>query len=389
MSATGLAPAYIIAARRTALGRIGGLHRSRRLEDLAAPVIRACLEDAKVPAAVVEEFILGNATAGGNPARIISLASGLPETATASTIDRQCASGLEAILAGARLVAGGDARVVVAGGAESLSTAPWRIAKPRSLYQLPQFIGLEAGLASAGDDPERFGADEALARRLGISRRRQDEYALESRRKALRAREERRFVGEIVLLRSNADEARDESVMETDLDELAQEVPYLTDSATITPGNTSAFHDGAAFAVVVAEPVWRELGKPAGLRLVAAASQGVSPDDAAAAPIAAMEKLYSKLNGFNRSELKVIETSESSAAQALALIGQLRLDPDQVNPDGGALARGHPFGASGAVIVVRLFTRLARQSEARGRAYGAAVQGAAGGLGVAALFEAV
>jgi acetyl-CoA C-acetyltransferase len=389
MRASPSAAAYIIAARRTALGRVGGLHRNRRLEELAAPVVIASLEDAKVKPADVEELILGNATAGGNPARLVALAAGLPEATSASTIDRQCASGLEAILAGIRLIGSGDAQVIVAGGAESLSTAPWRIAKPKSLYQLPQFIGLEPGMLTTSEDPDSFEASEALARRLGISRAAQDEYALKSRLKAVQAREERRFVGEIVPIRANAEEARDQSAVDADAEDLQSQLPFVSDTGTITPGNASAYHDGAAFAVIVSEPVWRDLGSPPALRLVASASQGVSANEAVAAPIAAMRKLYKRLNGFDRSSLRTVETSESSAAQALALMAELKLDPSLVNPDGGAVARGHPFGASGAVIVTRLFTRLARQRKGDKPGCGVAVQGATGGLGLAALFEAV
>ena len=135
--------AYIIAARRTALGRIGGLHRNRRIAELAAPVVRAALEDCGLAPERVDELIAGNATEGGNPARLIALAAGLSDTAAAATIDRQCASGLDAILAAIRAIGAGEADVIVAGGGEAISTAPWRIAKPKSLYQLPHFMALE------------------------------------------------------------------------------------------------------------------------------------------------------------------------------------------------------------------------------------------------------
>src|SRR5689334_5812316 len=135
-----LAPAYIIAARRTALGRIGGLHRNRRIAELAAPVVVAALKDAGLGPERVDELIAGNTSEGGNPARLIALSAGLPETAAAHSVDRQCASGLDAILGAIRSVGVGDADVIVAGGAEAISTAPWRIAKPKSLYQLPHFM---------------------------------------------------------------------------------------------------------------------------------------------------------------------------------------------------------------------------------------------------------
>ena len=384
-----LAAAYIVAARRSALGRIGGLHRARRLEELTAPILLAALADAGLAPERVEEIILGNASAGGNPARLVGLASGLPETASASTIDRQCGSGLEAILSAIRMIAGGEADVIAAGGAESLSMAPWRIAKPKSLYQLPHFIPVASAGADGSDESQTFEAAEALAKRLGISREAQDAYTLRSHLKAEAASEARRFVGEIVPLRSKVEEARDQVAGEADAEALGRMPPFVPPAGTLTRGNTSAMCDGAAIVAVVSERVWIELGRPAALRIVASASQGVSPEEEAAAPIAAMEKLSRRLDGFDRAAIGIVEMSESSAAQAVALAKSLGFDDDVVNPDGGAVVRGHPFGAAGAVLVSRLFTRMARQRSNGYPRYGAVAQGAIGGLGLAALFEAV
>ena len=199
--AMALGAAYIVAARRTALGRPGGLHRCRRVETLAAPVLLAALADAGLDAEAVDQIILGNTTAGGNPARIVGLAAGLRDSVPALTVDRQCASGLDAILLAMRAVALGEANVVVAGGAESLSTAPWRVARPRSLFQTPRFMALEPEDAGNGEAPHSVAASEELARRLGIGRDRQDSYTLQSHLRAEQAMSERRFVGEIVPLR--------------------------------------------------------------------------------------------------------------------------------------------------------------------------------------------
>ena len=191
-------------------------------------------------------------------------------------------------------------------------------------------------------------------------------------------------------IRANAEEARDQSAIGPSLEDIERQRPFLAPSGTLTPGNTSVLHDGAAIVVVVSERVWQELGRPRALRLVASAAQGVAPDAEADAPIAAMKKLYGRLNGFDRSAVGVVEMSETSAAQALALANALGIDPDALNPDGGALVRGHPLGASGAVLVVRLFSRLARNGAAGSSAsYGVVTQGTIGGLGLAALFEAV
>lgn len=378
--------AYIIAARRTAMGRVGGLHRTRRVEDLAAPVITAALTDAKLDGARVDDVIIGNTSAGGNPARLIALAAGLPERTPALTVDRQTASGLDAVLTGIRQIAAGDSDVVVAGGAESLSTAPWRIARPRNVYQTPRFLG--ADTPSPVESEVQWDAIEALAGRLGLSRAAQDAFALKSHMRADAARERRQYIGEIVALRANAEEAKDQSATAPTLDDLETVSAFLPPKGTLTPANTSLPHDGAAIVVIVSEGVWIELGRPPALRLVASASEGVDSDHEPAAPIAAMQKLYGRLNGFDRTQIGPIELGESSAAQALAFLRHFDLDEGILNPAGGALVRGTAPGAAGAVIVVRLFTDLLRR-ETRSQRYGAVVQGTTDGLGIAALFEAV
>lgn len=384
-----MSASYIIAARRTAIGRVGGLHRNRRIDALAAPVIQAVLEDCKLAPDRVDELILGNTSEGGNPARLVALAAGLPERSAASTIDRQCGSGLDAIVQAARTISAGDAEVIVAGGAESLSTAPWRVAKPKSLYQTPHFVRMEPASADPGDEAQPLDAAERMSRELGINRARQDAYALRARLKAETAREGKRFVGEIVPLRANADEARDESAREVEPKELEQLPPIVEANGTLTAGNTSALHDGAAVVVVVSEKVWQELGKPKALRLVATAIEGVDPENEAAAPMQAMRKLYGRLNGFNPKDIGVVEMSETSAVQALALAETFGFDDAQLNPDGGAVVRGHPLGAAGAVLVVRLFSRMVRGRDAKSPRHGVATLGALGGMGLAVLFEAV
>lgn len=384
-----LAPAYIVAARRTALGRVGGLHKSRRIEELTAPVVAAALADAKLPPARVDEIVLGNASQGGNPARIVALAAGLSERVSATTVDRQEGSGLDAIVTAARSIGAGEADVVVAGGAESLSTAPWRIAKPKSLYQTPHFMRLDTVEPGDGEDADAIEAAEAISKSLGLGRAVQDAWSLRSHLKAEMARSNRAFVGEIVPLRSNPEEARDQSAIEPSLEDLEKLSPFMRPGGTLTPGNTSIPHDGAGIVVIVSEAVWTELGKPPALRLVAAAAEGVAPDADATAPIAAMQKLYSRLSGFNPKDIGIVELAETSAMQALAFSNALGLEDDIVNPDGGAVVRGRPFGASGAILVVRLFSRMVRGSDGKRPRHGIAALGAMGGMGLAALFESV
>ncbi len=380
-------PAYIIAARRTAIGRIGGLHKARRVEELCAPLIAAALQDGRLDAQQIDEIIVGNASQSGNPARLIALAAGLPETVSATTIDRQCGSGLDAILSAIRRVALGEAEAIIAGGAETVSTAPWRISKPRSLYQLPRFMSFEASASEELEVTPLIESSEALSSRLGISRAQQDAYALRTHLKAESARTSRRFVGEIVPMRANAEEARDQSAIEPDYKDLAQLAPYFAPDGTLTPGNTSAMHDGGAMVIVVSERLWSTLGKPRALRLIAQAARGVAPDAEASAPLAAMKKMKERMNGYRPGDIGVVEMSESSAAQAIALLQDFELDEDVLNPDGGAIARGHPYGAAGAVLVTRLFTRMARAEDKAN--LGVATLGVMGGMGLAALFEAV
>lgn len=384
-----LVPAYIVAARRTALGRIGGLHRNRRIDSLTAPVIEAVLADAGVAPDQVDELILGNATEGGNPARLVSLAAGLPECVSALSIDRQCASGLDAILAAIRSVGVGGAEIVVAGGGDSLSTAPWRVARPRNPYQMPHFVHVEAsGDAEGGGERQPFAASEALARRLGITRAAQDAWAFAAHQRAAAAQDARAFVGEIVALRANAEEMRDQSATAPDVEELSESVPYLAGDGTLTPTNTSSMHDGAAFVIVASEAAWRGLGSPPALRLVASVAVGVAPHEEAIAPITATRKLLGRNGALNMADIGVIEMSEASAAQALAFADAFHLDASRINPQGGAVVRGHPLGAAGAVLVTRLFTALARGGTTEPRAkLGLATLGALGGIGVAAAFE--
>jgi len=382
--------AYVVAARRAANGRIGGLHRSRRIEDLAAPIVEAALKDACIEAVDVDEIIIGNASAGGNPARLIALAAGLPGEVPAYSLDRQCASGLDAILSAIRQIQAGEADVVVAGGAESLSTAPWRVAKPRNLYQLPRFLDFNPGQTSGDSEPQRIAASQALADRRNIDRDRQDAYALRSHERAERARREKRFVGELVAIRIAPEEARDESLAApASRAELGDLPPYMTPGGTVTPGNASLMHDGAAIAVVVSERVYGELGRPAALKLVASVATGVGAEQQGLASLAAMQKLYGRLNGFDRSAITVIEAGESSAAEIIALEDELGLGDGIVNPDGGAIAIGHPFGATGAMLVTRLFSDMVRHPKAKPPAYGVVTIGAIGGVGRAALFERV
>lgn len=388
-----LTASYIVAARRSAIGRVGGLHHKRRVEELASPIVEAALKDAGVQSEFVDEVIVGNTTAvGENPARLIALASGLSIDTPAYSIDRQCASGLEAVMSAVRLVATGGANIVLAGGAESPSTAPWRVIKPKSLNQMPRFVENSSFTSSESGRSDMAEAAEELAEDFNVGRSAQDSYALRSHQKALAAHEDRRFVGEIVPHRIEAKEARDEAIRaEISMELLAQMPALFPPEGTITHGNSSVVTDGAAFTIVVSEGVYQDLGRPPALRVIDGAAIGVQPELMGVSAAHAVRKMFEKSERIALNDVKAIELSETFAVHALAAIDTLGVDEDMVNRDGGAIAIGHPFGASSAVMVTRLFSQMVRQKRVEPSApeVGLATMATSGGLGVAALFQAV
>lgn len=379
---------YIISARRSAIGRLGGLHRQRRIEDLAAPVLAQALVDAQIEPSRVDLFRLGNTAAGGNPARLVGLLACIGDRAMMSTVDRHTASGLDAVIDAIRMIAQREAEIAVAGGAESFSTAPWRLVKPRTLYQLPRFVGVTQSDDSGSGQLPGIEAAEALATHMNIARSQQDEYALTNHIKATLARDARRFAREIVPLKSKADEARDELIGEPDIEDMESIPPYL-ETGTLTAGNTSLPADGAAFVVAVSERVYQDLGRPPALILKAHAALGVSPGEDGEAPILAVAALRRRHAGLAVAATNVIELGESSAVQAIAFAARTGLAESLVNADGGQIARGEPGAAAGAVLLVRLFSRLVRAEPSSPSSTGLAVIGAAGGQATAAVFERV
>ena len=353
---------WIIAARRTAVVPQGGAFRRLEIHDLAAPVIRACLADAGLRSDDVDEVILANALgAGGNPARLAALAAGLPERVAGLTIDRQCAGGLDAVLLAHALVASGQARIVIAGGAESQSRRPLRLRTDPDggapmPYDRPPFSPF------LDRDPDLHAAAAGLALRLGISRAEQDTFAIASHAKAIAARVH--LALEIVPI-AGQDHDPFARVLTA---ELAARARLITGS--ITPANAAVAADAAAFVVVSATP----LG-PSPLRILGGVTLGAAPEDPALSPIAAA-KAALNATGTRTEDLIQAEIMEAYAVQALACLRGLGLPPALVNPNGGALARGHPIGASGAILAVRLFHDLRH-----GR--GLAAIAAAGGIGTA------
>ncbi len=352
--------ARLIAARRSAVVARGGGFARLSLEDLAAPVLQACLADAGMTPQDVDDVILSNALgAGGNPARRVALAAGLPETVAGLTTDRQCAGGLDAILLARALVDSGAADVVLAGGVESYSRRPLRLKTdpdggPPEPYDQAPFTPWP------DHDPDMTTAAAALATRLMIPRARQEAWAAESHAKALAADLSR----EIVALNGVA---RD-SFPRTLSAKLLAKAPVLVGSITAATAAVAA--DAAAVCLVVSD----RIAQGRGLALLAGATLGGRPEDPGLAPIAAIRRIW------GGEALTQAEIMEAYAVQALAVIDGAGLDPQIVNPAGGGLARGHPIGASGAILAVRLFHGMKK-----GR--GLAAIAAAGGIGTALLVE--
>ncbi|MFF2052982.1 thiolase family protein [Leifsonia sp. NPDC058194] len=375
-----MADPVIVAARRTPIGTRGRALAALRVEELAAPVIRAALEDAGLEdaagrAPAVADVILGNCMGpGGNPARVSALAAGLGASVPGATIDRQCGSGLAAIIDAATAIRAGDSRPRVAGGVESASTAPLRSVNGIAYDR--------AAFAPAGwPDPDMTRAAEDLARHDGIPRLRQDAHAARSHARARAALIAGRFTGEIVPLAGmTADDAIGGA------ERLLNRMPALFPGGTLTAGTSTRIGDGAAAVVVV--PGSETDGLP-GLAVRAHAIVGCDPAlpgvGAAPAVLAALE-----LAGLRVQDVAAFEIVEAFAAQSLAVLDRLGIadDDSRVCADGGALALGHPWGASGAVSVVRLFSRLVRAGAPAGT-IGVAAASVGGGLGVAAVLEVV
>ncbi|MFF2623217.1 thiolase family protein [Oerskovia jenensis] len=394
MSASPDSP-VVVAARRTWTGTAGHGHADLSATDLAAPVLSAALAD--LPAAHgldVADVVLGNCTGpGGNLARVAVLAASLrdpdgplTEHVPGVTADRQCGSGLAAILLAAQAVRAGDGDLVLAGGVESASTSPLRAHRPPCgsraepvPYDRAPFTPAELG------DPDMGAAADALARERGIGRERQDAYAARSHALALAAHAAGRFDAETVPVGRLA---RDERARPLDPALLARLPSAFTPGGSVTAGNASPISDGAAVVAVVPEHVRAGLGVP-GLRLVGGVTRGCDPRLPGWGPVPAVRELLAR-TGRSTDDLVAIELVEAFAAQVLAFTGAFSLpdDDDRLCADGGALALGHPWGASGAVSVVRLFSRLVRAGAPAG-SLGIAAAAVGGGLGVAGMFEVV
>jgi acetyl-CoA acetyltransferase family protein len=390
-------PVYIVDAVRTPVGRIGGALAHVRPDDLGATAVRALMSrvDGLDPEAI-DDVHFGNGNGAGeenrNVARMIALLAGLPTSVPGVTENRLCGSGLEAVAAASRAIAAGDAELCIAGGVESMSRAPWVVAKPERGYERGDRTMVSTTLGWRLVNPQMpdqwtvslgEGA-EILAERYEISRAVQDGFALRSQQRAAEAWRHGRFTGEVVPV-PGAPLERDESVRATTLDGLARLRPVFRPGGTVTAGNASPMNDGAAALLLAGEAAAGRLGRDPMARVAARATSGIDPQLYGLGPVEAARRALDRA-GIGWGELAVVELNEAFAAQALACLAEWPdLDRAIVNPNGGAIALGHPIGCSGARIMTTLVHELAR----RGGGWGLAAMCIGVGQGIAVVVESV
>jgi len=381
--------AVVLAGLRTPIGRYGGALAGVRPDDLAAPVISAVVERSGVPVDQIEDVWLGCANQAGednrNVARMAALLAGLPESVAGVTVNRLCASGLTAIVGACHAVQAGDGDLFVAGGVESMSRAPFVVAKPDKAFPRGNQVLYDTHLGWRFPNPkleEMFPLEsmgetgENVAERYGVTREEQDEFALQSHQRWAAAD----FTEQIVPV---GDVTRDEHPRpDTSLEKLGALKPAFRSGGTVTAGNAAGINDGAAALVIASEEKARELGiAPLGA-FVGSAVAGVDPRVMGIGPVPAVRKLLER-TGVAIGDIDLVELNEAFAAQSIPVIRELGLDREIVNVNGGAIALGHPLGMSGARIVVQLLHELRK----RGGHYGLATLCVGVGQGQAALFE--
>lgn len=382
----------IAGAVRTAMGKFGGTLADVPVTELGAVVVREAIKRARVAPGEVDEVIMGQVLQGGagiNPARQVALKSGLPLSVPAYTVNKACASGMKAVALGALSIASGENEVVVAGGMENMSAAPFLLQEARWGYRLGHGELLDGLLRDALYDPTEGGhmgiTAENLAAEFNISRREQDKFAVRSQRKAAMAIKEGRFQAEIVPVQ--VPQKRGEPLVfsvdehprpDTTVEALSTLKPAFKEDGTVTAGNASGINDGAAAMVLLSADEAKRRGIRPMAKIVSYASAGVEPAKMGLGPVPATKAALTKAR-LRLKDIEVIELNEAFAAQSLAVIAQWGLNPDIVNLNGGAIALGHPVGASGARILVTLLHIMAD----RGARLGLATLCVGGGQGMA------
>jgi 3-oxoadipyl-CoA thiolase len=394
--------AVIVDAVRTPIGRHGGALARVRPDDLAATAIRGLLDRVRVEPARIDDVILGCANQGGednrNVARMALLLAGLPVEVPGQTVNRLCGSGLQAVVSAAQAIRAGEGECIIAGGVESMSRAPWVMLKPEDGFPrtAPAVADTTVGWRFVNPKlPKEWTISlgetaEEVARRYGITREEQDAFSLESQRRAACAMADGRFADEIVPVRV-AGRRGESTVVERDehpRPELtfaalaAMRPAFVKDGGTVTAGSSSGINDGASALLVMSERAAHDAGLEPMARVVASAVAGVPPEVMGLGPIPATRKVLARA-GLTMANINLVELNEAFAAQAIACMRELGIDPARVNVNGGAIALGHPLGASGA----RVLTTLAHELKRRGSRYGLATMCIGVGQGIATIIE--
>jgi 3-oxoadipyl-CoA thiolase len=396
----------VVDALRTPFGRYGGALREIRPDDLAAHVIRSLVARTGVDPSAVDDVILGAANQAGednrNVGRMAALLAGMPVEVPGQTVNRLCGSGMEAVMAAAHAIAAGDGDLFVAGGVESMTRAPLVMAKPSAAFPRGEQTMYDTTLGWRFTNPRLADAfypysmgetAENVVERCGVTREEQDRFALASQQRWAAADQAGRFADEVVPIEVPAAKGttttleRDEPPRpDTTLEALAGLKPAFKRDASgsVTAGNSSGINDGAAALLVTSDARAGELGlRPMG-RLIASAVAGVDPGTMGLGPIPASRKALERA-GLSMADMDLVELNEAFAAQALPCMRELEIDPEKVNVKGGAIAIGHPLGASGARLVATLLHEMRR----RGARYGLATMCIGVGQGIASVWEAV
>ncbi|MDA8345455.1 MAG: thiolase family protein [Thermaerobacter sp.] len=386
-----MADAVIVSSVRTAIARAPGALQHVPAEMFGAAVMREAIRRAQVEPREVEDVIWGNVMAGGgNMGRLTALQAGLPVEVPGVTVDRQCGSGLQSICFASQAIKADDADILLAGGSDSMTRAPFLMERPDSAYprRAPRFYYPRLSPESIGDPPMGVTA-ENVAVQYRVSREDQDAFALRSQQNAARAIREGRFAEQIVPIPVPAGKgetvlfAQDEHPRpDTSLERLAALRPVFQKDGTVTAGNASGINDGAGAAVLMSAETAAKKGLAPLGRIVAWAVAGVDPNLMGMGPVPAVQKVLRKAN-MTLQEIDLIELNEAFASQSLACIRELRMDPDRVNVNGGAIALGHPIAGTGAILTAKLLYELRRS----GGRFGMVTACIGGGQGIATIFE--
>jgi len=377
----GLDDVVIISACRTPVGKFQGSLSDIGAPQLGALVVREAVKRANIEAKLVDECIMGNVVSAGlgqNPARQAAIFGGLAPGTGAMTINKVCGSGLKAVALAAQAVQTGNSSIVVAGGMESMTNAPYLLPQARKGYRLGNSTIVDSmvhdGLWDIYNDYHMGITGENVAEKYGITREEQDEFALNSHRKAVAAIKECRFKAQIVPVELPANKKgapplifdKDESPREdTTIEILRALKPAFKKDGTVTAGNAPGVNDGAAAVAVTSAAKAKDLGAKAMVRVVAQATSGIEPQWVMMAPVGAVRKIWEK-TGWKKDEVDLYELNEAFSVQALGVIRELGLDMNKVNVNGGAVAIGHPIGASGARVLVTLIYEMIRRDVHRG-----------------------